>query len=496
MARLLSCLSTMLIVGGPLSAAPPKELAKEPLRSAEAVNYAQHLVADVINPIREHYFRPVKGADLVMAALSALHETAQAPLPATLALEVQKADEREMLALITRTRMSLGDVESLRNWGALVISTQAIVKKLDSYSGLVRGEELRRGNGIAGEYGIGMEFSEGKDGMLQVKAVSLGGPAQKAGIRPGDRITHINGQSTAGRTLAPVIYRPNGEPALLPADGQIGQTQLTVERDGGKLPRKVNLAYESFRPESVLGVQRRLDNSWDYWVDAKNKLAYLRLATLIEGTSGELDQAMQELRSQGLRGLVLDLRWCPGGSLVESINVAGLLLGPGIIATTRSRDGNDKEYASDAEHRYLGFPIVALVNAETSGGAELVAAALQDQHRAAIAGQRTKGKASIQTMIALPVPGAGLKLTNGMFIRPSGKNLHRFPESKRTEDWGVRPDPDRQYVVSPDLSRQLREWWQLQALRPWSCNDALPLDDLNNDPQRQYALKILATLVK
>ena len=194
--------------------------------------------------------------------------------------------------------------------------------------------------------------------------------------------------------------------------------------------------------------------------------------------------------------MILDLRWCPGGNFIESINVAGLFLNSGIIARTKSRDGNDKEYPSDSGHSFLGFPIVALVNGDTSGGAELIAAALQDHHRAIVVGQRTRGKASIQTPLPLPIPDAGLKLTNGMFLRPSGKNLHRFPERKRTDDWGVRPDPDREFPITPELSSQLREWSQLLAARPGNSDEALELDDPSMDPQCQYAVQVLGSLLK
>ena len=137
-----------------------------------------------------------------------------------------------------------------------------------------------------------------------------------------------------------------------------------------------------------------------------------------------------------------------------------------------------------------------LVNGETSGGSELVAAALQDNRRGVVVGQRTFGKASVQTMLALPMPNTGLKLTSGNFIRPSGKALHRFPDSKLKDDWGVRPDPELTLPITADLSRQLYHWWQEPSIRPSTANDPLPLDDPENDPQRQAALKVLAGLIK
>jgi carboxyl-terminal processing protease len=134
--------------------------------------------------------------------------------------------------------------------------------------------------------------------------------------------------------------------------------------------------------------------------------------------------------------------------------------------------------------------MVVLINGETSGGAELIAAALQDHKRAVIAGQRSLGKGSVQKYLEVPLP-VPFKLTTGTFVRPSGKNLHRFPDSKPTDDWGVLPDEQAECRLSPELSRQLRDWWVWQTLRPGNDNEVLPLDTPEADPQQQTALQLL-----
>jgi carboxyl-terminal processing protease len=174
------------------------------------------------------------------------------------------------------------------------------------------------------------------------------------------------------------------------------------------------------------------------------------------------------------------------------VEVARLFLDEGTVATVRSRGQADLVYRAGSAGKYRDFPLVVLVNGDTSGGAELIVAALQDHHRVRVAGQRTLGKGSVQTpMHLLGVAGVGLKLTSGTFLRPSGKNLHRFTDSTRADDWGVRPDAGLEFRVSPDLSRQLRQWWLLQTLRPASSIERLPLDDPRADPQRVAALEAL-----
>ena len=99
-------------------------------------------------------------------------------------------------------------------------------------------------------------------------------------------------------------------------------------------------------------------------------------------------------------------------------------------------------------------------------------------------------------MVAMPVENLGLRLTTGSFIRPSGKALHRFPDSQPKDDWGVRPEPDLDLPLSPDLSKQLRDWWLLHSLRPNQNNAVLPVDDPDNDPQRQAALSALRKMLE
>ena len=162
-----------------------------------------------------------------------------------------------------------------------------------------------------------------------------------------------------------------------------------------------------------------------------------------------------------------------------------------MIATIRSRGREDLVYRSDGQNAFTDFPILVLVNGETSGGAELIAAALQDRGRAVVAGQRTLGKGSVQTQIALGVPGAALKLTNGVFLRPNGKEIQRKPAAGLSDDWGVRPEKELEFRVSPDLARTLKEEWQRQTLRPGASMERLPLDDPDADAQRQAAIEAL-----
>jgi carboxyl-terminal processing protease len=259
------------------------------------------------------------------------------------------------------------------------------------------------------------------------------------------------------------------------------------------------LEWRHFRVESVFGVTRYDDNSWNYWLDSDRKIAYVRLGNLTGsneavGTPEELSDIVRALREDGLRGLILDLRWCPGGSLPGSTKTAELFLGEGTIATVQYRTQPEQVFRSTNEDKHNDFPMVALINSDSTGGAELIAAALQDHHRAVVIGQRTHGKGNVQMLRPLGTIGV-LKVTSGTITRPSGKPLHRFPDSKPEDDWGVHPDPGHEFRLSAEASRALRAWCDEQMMRPGSSTKRLPLDDPLADPQRNAALETLAELM-
>jgi carboxyl-terminal processing protease len=494
-----------LLGGGLLLAANGGPAPQEGKPGGEAVSYAHQLLFITQN-VADQYVRPVSRADLLVAALNGLYEAAHLPMPGSLEGEVRTAaTDGEVLALLARTRESLKEGEPLPGPEALLASCRGLCRALDPYSAVVSGEDLRRAYGIDQQHGIGVELIENNGvGPLTIKTVFAGGPAQKAGLRPGDEVTDMDGKPVQGITAEQVqlIFQKNllTVPVELVSatDSPSGLVTLGVRRAGVKERWQVTLERQSFKPETVLGTIRQDDNSWDYFLDRQRKLAHVRIEAIGSGTADELEGVLEKLRAHEVRGLILDLRWCPGGYLKEAVGVASLFLAEGVIAQVKNRAGQPVPYGSspDRKVKLLEVPLVVLVNGETSGGAELIAAALQDHRRAPIAGQRTLGKASVQTSLDLGVPGMGMKLTTGTFVRPSEKNLHRFPESSLRDDWGVRPEPKLEYRLSPDLSRQLRDWWQQQSLRPGSARERLPLDDPQADPQRQAALQALRGLVK
>jgi carboxyl-terminal processing protease len=280
-----------------------------------------------------------------------------------------------------------------------------------------------------------------------------------------------------------------------------GAHALEVERPGERFPLRLPLERTDFAPESLFGVVRTPDNSWDYWLDRERRIAYVRLGPIENDSGDRLSEILHDLGD--VRGLVFDLRWCPGGYVDPAVQIASTFLGTGLIAKMRYRNaehGTTGELRADGgliRYKAGDYPVLVLVNGETTGGGELIAAALKDNGRAKIAGTRTFGKASIQwTMSIQGLPGYTFKLSGGMYTRPNGKNLQRFPDSKPTDDWGMRPDPGYELPTSADLARKLKELHQLYALRPGGSREAMDLDDPAADPQRLRALKLMRGMLE
>src|SRR5262249_42860036 len=155
----------------------------------------------------------------------------------------------------------------------------------------------------------------------------------------------------------------------------------------------------------------------------------------------DMQEALTKLDKEGVKGLILDLRFNPGGLLDSAVKISDLFIDDGLIVTIRPRIGREQNYGGESEGSYLNFPMVCLVNGGSASGSEIVAAALQDHKRAIVMGERSYGKGSVQNIQPFSSTGGEIKLTTASFWRPSGKNLNKSStKGKDDEGWGVRPD--------------------------------------------------------
>jgi carboxyl-terminal processing protease len=259
--------------------------------------------------------------------------------------------------------------------------------------------------------GIGVEVSV-KDGVLMVITPIEDSPAWRVGVKPGDRIVRINGESTKGLSISEAIQKMKGKTGT--------EVVLGVYRKGWKKFRDLKMKRESIQVKSVRSEL------------IESKYGYVALSGFSENAAHDLDEAIKKLeKKKKLSGLVFDLRNNPGGLLDQAVEVASLFIDEGVVVSTIGRDPLDKEVrtAKGGKAR-KNLPVVILVNSGTASAAEIVSAALQDHHRAMILGETTFGKGSVQSVIPLG-DDRGLKLTTAKYYSPAGRSI---------QEVGVVPD--------------------------------------------------------
>ncbi len=360
---------------------------------------------------------------------------------------------------------------------------RGMLSKLDPHSTYIGPKELDRfKTSVENEFGgIGVTVTVA-EGLITVATPLFGTPAYRAGLRAGDAIVEIDGKSARGISIDEAIAR---------VKGPVGTTvKLTIQHAGGD-SETVDVERAVVRVESVLGERRNPDDTWNYWLDEEQKLGYIRVVNFGRHTADELRSALGELQRDGLRGLILDLRFNPGGLLSAAIEVSDLFLTKGRIVSTAGRSTRERKWEAHEAGTFDGFPLVVLVNRQSASASEIVAAALQDHGRAAIAGQRTWGKGSVQNVIELEDGKSALKLTTAGYLRPSGANIHRFPGAAESDAWGVRPDSGLEVILSDEEIAAYRDERQRRDAIATRAADAPPAPAVKLDRQLQAALEHL-----
>ncbi|MEL6739425.1 MAG: S41 family peptidase [Planctomycetota bacterium] len=348
--------------------------------------------------------------------------------------------------------------------------------------------------GLTGEYvGIGAEVLM-PEGWLEIVSPLDGSPAWQAGVMAGDRVTHVDGESTFDLSIDQAIDRLTGEAGT--------PVVLTIERDGQEL--EITVVRDAIKVQAVRGLHRDTaseDAPWLYLLDPQRNIAYIRLTQFTPGVAGEVAQAIEAARveaglteGQSLGGLVIDVRWNPGGLLDEAIAIADLFLEEGSIVSTRGRAYPERTAIAESDGTLPEFPITLLINGQSASASEVLAGALVDNGRAIAVGSRTFGKGSVQTV--RPVgDGAGvLKLTEQRYYLPTGRSLHRTDDS---ETWGVDPSPGFFVPVEgealSDLLRVRREEETLrtdaEAARAQRWSDPEWVLEYLRDPQLATAIR-------
>ena len=288
----------------------------------------------------------------------------------------------------------------------------------DPYSTFLPPDRFARLNETTtGNYaGLGLE-TDMRDGWLIVVAPLPGGPAERAGLQPGDRIIEIMGKPAKGWTSEEASRTLRGKPGT--------QVTLKIERPGITIPIELKLIRTTIHQSAV----RRSSMLTD-------AVGYIDLKAFSDSTAKELNGAITTLLARGMRMLVIDLRTNPGGLLTQGVRVTDLFLNPGqkIVSMRGRLPEANRAYADTARQRWPQLPLIVLVDGRSASAAEIVAGALQDHDRAVIVGTPTYGKGSAQSVISFG-PQGGLKITTARWFTPVGRSItRRLPSDDDGDD--------------------------------------------------------------
>ncbi len=350
---------------------------------------------------------------------------------------------RELLEYNEKT-MSLPEEPLLHEFGDGAMSA------LDDYSQIIWPSEVDRFRRMtSGQFvGIGVQISLDAMSQLQVVTPLAGTPAQRAGLRANDVISKVDGEPTLGFSLdqaVDIITGPKGTPVMLTIERPITKES---EEDAIKV-FDVELIRDVIALKSVLGWKRTGpgDDDWNWFIDKDSGIGYIRLSQFQNGSTRDLRKAVRAMQNQGLNGVILDLRFNPGGLLDEAVGIVGQFVSEQPVVSIEGADGRvlGVERTGAGLAPLAGTPTVVLINEGAASASEIVSGALQDYAAknlvdVVVVGQRSFGKGSVQNVWEMPAPKPTLiKLTTQYYRLPSGRLIHRDRHPDQPLK-GVKPD--------------------------------------------------------
>ena len=287
-------------------------------------------------------------------------------------------------------------------------AARGLVEELnDPYSELLTPKQMAEfSRNTGGRYaGVGMQI-EDQNGVVTISTVFPNTPAERAGIRVGDRVVQVDSQSTRGWSISKVSETITGDPGT--------KVQVTFNRPGVASPIVVDFTRQVIHIPAV-----------PYAIMLQDKVGYVPLQRFNESATEELAQSLRRLQREGATSMILDLRENPGGILEQSLDITDLFLPAGQeIASVRSRNGEVQKYTTRTKAVVPDLPLVVLTDEYSASASEIVAGALQDHDRALVIGTTTFGKGLVQSVFNLD-GGYALKLTTAKWYTPSGRSIHR-----------------------------------------------------------------------
>ncbi len=354
-------------------------------------------------------------------------------------------------------------VDEVKTKDLVISATKGMVSSLDPHSAFLTPDALKELKvETKGEFGgIGIQIGL-KDGVLTVIAPIEDTPAYKAGIKAGDKILKISGETTKKMEIHEAVSKMRGQKGT--------SVTLTIFREGWKETSDFTIIRDVIKIKSV---KPKL---------LSNGIGYIKLTQFQEPTANDLVAALNKLQKEGMQSLILDLRNDPGGLLNIAVDTAEVFLPPKkLVVYIKNRSGEKIEYFTEKSYPFFEeIPMVVLVNQGSASASEIVAGALKDWNRAIIVGVQTFGKGSVQSIIPLS-DGSGLRLTTAKYYTPNGTMIHNV---------GITPDiiVKQETKEHPDVKGKdkMKDDKQKEVIIPTDIDE-------KDDIQLQRAIDILNT---
>ncbi|MDQ7780721.1 MAG: S41 family peptidase [Planctomycetota bacterium] len=335
---------------------------------------------------------------------------------------------------------------------------------------------------IRGEFGgLGMVLTK-EDAFIKVVTPIEGTPAFEAGILAEDEILEIDGRSTEKMSVTEAMRLIRGEP---------GTEVVLVIRHPGEGPRRITMQRALIKLKTVKGVR---------FVDEELKIAYLRITSFQEDMVKSFDESVKSLLAQGMKALIVDVRFNGGGLLNEATKLCDRFLSGGLIVEVKGRaKGVSKRHEATSGGTLPGFPLAVLVNGGSASASEIFAGAMKDRGRGIVVGQKTYGKGSVQQTFTFAEDRSGVKLTIARYFTPSGRRIDRpsrpafefdedeaAPDSQDSGEWGIEPD-----FVVPMTRKGMQElqkaWSDEEIIRAPGTDDGSKPPEVNDSDEKKSA---------
>ena len=382
-------------------------------------------------------------------------------------------DKRKFIEIFDKVLRLNGMTVDLPQTILIAQFSEASLSALDPYTVIIWPKQVQDFEKMmTSEFtGIGIEISKPK-GLLTVASLLPDTPAYKSGLDAGDVIQAVDGLKTKDMTLSCAVHKITGPKGT--------KVVLTIERPSEEKTKDITITRDRIIVPTIRGWQRTDSGQWRYMIDQKNKIGYVRLTSFASESAASLERVLLQLESQGLRGLILDLRSNSGGLLDSAVDVVDKFIEKGLIVKRQPGFGRMPIYEeAHSRNTHPNYPFVILVNSGSASASEIVAGALADEKykRATLVGTRTHGKGSVQGITGYPGEGAQLKYTMAHYHLPSDQRVESRDAVKKLgrEDWGVGPD------VEVELkSNEIKKMIEMQR-----DNDVLVQANHNNANHKQ-----------